>query len=262
MTFGADESPLDLEARDQAVRVSQSRAKVAMVSVGALTAFHFVQAAFVAYETMLLQRLRDHDLSVAESIRSGGELMQKSGSIETLGWLVSGILFLRWVHAAHIAAGLLGRGVTMNRSSASSAVWAYFIPFVNLVRPYENMSTLSWSSDPSDLDLPMVREVHPTPGYREAAVRMVAPTPFAPPRVFIGAWWGAYILMSVGGVAVGFMKPSPNDLPGLVSMFEALVGYELWFVLTGVLCLTVVRGISACQVERLRRLEILEQTPA
>ncbi len=107
------------------------------------------------------------------------------------------------------------------------------------------MSTLAWLSDPSDLELPLVREPNPAPGYREPPTRQVAPTPWAPPRLFVGAWWGAYILLSFAGIGVGMSSIGTHDVDALISASHGFMARDAWFLVTGALCIAVVRGITA-----------------
>ena len=241
-----------------AVKQATSRSKVAAVAVGVVVAIHAVSIPCLLVQLDILERFAAHDRPAAADVASSDSHVNAVGSLGTIAWWISGILFLRWVASAHRAAariGVAGRA----QPTPSQVVWGYFIPIVSFVRPYQNMATLAWLSDPSDLELPPLRRANPAPGYREAPTREVPRAPWVPPRAFVGAWWAAYVVMSMFLIAVRLSARKPGDVAGAIftTMFGIL--HEVLLIVTGVLCISVIRGISRCQQERARRLAILER---
>jgi Domain of unknown function (DUF4328) len=174
--------------------------------------------------------------------------------IASIGWLAVVVLFLWWAVGAHASAKLLGR---RGRTSPNGGwvVAAYCIPILNLFRPYQDMATLAWLSDPRDLPSPPTREVNPTAGYREAAVREVR-TPWSPPPTLIGLWWASYIALTFAGGFVRVLDPLRDGTDAAALAIHEAMAQDLASIVSGLLCVAVIRGITTCQRERARRLSL------
>ncbi len=95
--------------------------------------------------------------------------MMELGSIVT-----TGILFLTWMRRAYN--NVPAFGMEGPAYSPGWAVWGFFVPFLNLVRPYQVMKELWRASDPG---------VRPGPGWVNARVSPL-----------VGWWWGMYLIMN------------------------------------------------------------------
>ena len=132
-------------------------------------------------------------INLLEQIAGGAELSdgeiasndtrQGAMGVVQLGVLISTVvLFCRWMYRAH--SNLLGLSTVPLLYTPGGAVGSFFIPFVNLVRPYRAMTEL-W---------------HRSAGQ---AFRSVAEMPSVN---LIKNWWGSYLLMGfLGNAATRFM---------------------------------------------------------
>jgi hypothetical protein len=88
-------------------------------------------------------------------------------------YVSAGIVFLSWVHRSVANLHVLGQ----YEASPSSAVWAFLIPFVNLVQPHTVMAMVWRESQPAP--------VNPN-GYR-----------LARSTALVSAWWLTFVIASL-----------------------------------------------------------------
>lgn len=138
---------------------------------------------------------------------------------------MAAVFFIRWLRRAYADVTHL-EGIPMP-FTRSQLLWAWVIPFLNLVRPHSAVRKLAQVSHPGDLP--------PAAGEQE--------TPWDRP-VPINSWWGAWLASG----ALSRMTSSHSGF-GWIDAVGAAVS-----VLSGVLCVMVVRGIDARRQERMRRL--------
>lgn len=146
-----------------------------------------------------------------------GAAMGLSGMFYLLTYIGGGIVFLVWLVRASKNARALGSD-GMEFTPGWTAGW-FFVPFLNLFRPYEAVSELYQASDPDA-------------GETEWAA-------FDPPGLIL-AWWISWIAFSVvGAVAQNFWR-----VPFLTAVLAAV---------SAVLAMRVLLAIERRQVEKKRR---------
>ena len=236
-----------------ALRRTRDRARAAIIAIGAVCLLRATEFVSLGFQIDLLNRVGSLLPGEAEA---NDARVNAISVLSVLAWVVAGVLFLRWVRAAHESAHLLDRD-ERTLISKSTLTWAYFIPFVNFVRPYQHMAILAELSDPRDLELPPLRKRDPAAGYREPAVRVVPRAPWSPPPSFVGVWWGSYVLLVIASRVVQFDHAAGRKIADLVAMTQRAMVFDVLLVATGPLCIAMIRGITACQQERARRLAIL-----
>lgn len=146
-----------------------------------------------------------------------------------LGQLLTAILaaiaVCVWMHCA--ASNLRAFGHQYLQFSPAGAAGWWFVPFANLVKPYQAMSEIVRTSDPARLG----------DGYGATA-----------PTGSVGIWWGAWIASNlVANVSMRIDDPQ-------VSSMISLVSSGLWLV-AGALLITMMRSVTDHQAECDRRLQ-------
>jgi hypothetical protein len=143
-----------------------------------------------------------------------------------LGSLIAAaIFFVRWLRRGYADAVHL-EGISMPYTR-SQLLWAWVIPFLNLVRPYHAVKRLAEVSHPGTLA--------GAPGQDTGAWDRSVP---------LGAWWAAWIVSSfLGRASARANSPVALDVASTIST-----------IIAAVLCILVVRGIDGRRQERLRRL--------
>lgn len=167
---------------------------------------------------------RNFDMASAEANDTRQRVI---GVAYVLSYLVTAVLFLKWIHRANLNARSLGAKDL--RFSPGWAVGWYFIPFMNLVRPYQAMKEIwqasknpeNWSTEP------------------------------APP--ILGWWWALFLVSGFLGQTALRMSIQANSLSALsnatlVSVLAGLVDFPLCFV-----ALNLVTDIDRMQGSRMGR---------
>jgi hypothetical protein len=138
-----------------------------------------------------------------------------------LGSLVfAAIFFGVWIHRA--AKNLRALGRSGMKFSPGGCVGWFYVPFVNLVRPFRAVSEL-WRASESDAE---------SDGY--AWVTMGTST------ALLGVWWGAWIVGNIiSNISARIDDPSASGGVGLVG--SGLIA------VAAVCCILIMRGISSRQ---------------
>jgi hypothetical protein len=236
------------------------RARVALLAVGFVCAIRVASAAIVELQVSLLHDLQQ-GIRLAPGVAAANDARVRFVSLLGFAaYCVAGVLFLRWVHAAHERARRLNEKAPFARSPGS-CVWSYFIPVVALVRPLEDMRALSAASDPRDLELPPVVEEKASPGYRDAAATARPRAPWKSAPIPVGAWWAAFLGMQLMAFVVGASSrgaAGSQSLDSLVSTSRVIQLHDASAVLAGALVVLVVSGIDRAQRERGRRRRLIK----
>ena len=146
------------------------------------------------------------------------------GTISVITFIITGVAFLKWIHRANVNAR--GFGAQDMRFTPGWSVGAYFVPIVNLVRPFQVMKEI-WqvSSNPmqwkSERSSPLLR-----------------------------GWWALWLLCGFFGQASFRMALNANSVSELgsatiISLASSLISVPL----TGI-AIALVKSIAAKQ-ERL-----------
>jgi hypothetical protein len=142
------------------------------------------------------------------------------------------ITFLLWVYVSH--ANLARMGVEGCRYSPGWAIAYFFIPIVNLFRPFQAMNELWKASDEH------------APGDADAAWRNIRSS------TIITWWWVIFVLLCVMGIE---FLPKPlsvfagfGDAPWYISIIAAvLVLYNILAIIAAVLAISMIRRIRERQ---------------
>lgn len=139
--------------------------------------------------------------------------------------LTTAVLFCRWLHSAYHNVIVLqpqaGRDVDGLTFTPGGAVAGFFIPFVNLWRPYRAVREL-WDGSSMDESTDHASSV-------------------------VGLWWAAWLAAQfVGRASDRMLRPDASDdllVPGLM----ALTISELVWVVAAGLAIKVIRGVEERQ---------------
>lgn len=172
-------------------------------------------------------------VSLAELLIGGLLLLRAPVYIATI------VAWLLWQHRAHSNLRPLGAGWL--EFSPGWAVGYFFIPFVNLVRPYQVVRELWRESQPADA------------GGGIAGLSFTVATG-AP---LVGWWWGFWLASNVLANVYGRLADAPN-----MQMPAALVGLisHSVSIVAAALAILLVRTIDRMQTERSRQLALSATT--
>ncbi|WP_437734017.1 DUF4328 domain-containing protein [Sorangium sp. So ce1335] len=235
------------ETWDRDVRAARSRARAAIVGLGAMAAVGAFTGLVGALHIALLRRAEvpARAWELANSLREAGGLLELA-----LG-LVTGVLFLRWISRAVAAADALElvRGFAW---TPSEAVMAFLLPVVNLVQPYKLLRDLHDSLAPDGAPEPAPRPVlDGAAGYRRVEV-VHAPPAGAVHHAAIGVWWGLYLASGV----LGWIASSLRDttVAEFIRVRGVFIASDAAAIAAALLAMRVVRAVDSRIAERHRRL--------
>ncbi len=130
-------------------------------------------------------------------------------------FIVTGITFLMWVYRANL--NCRGFGARGMKFTPGWSVGYYFVPFINLVRPYQSMKEI-WqvSHNPNDWE-------------------------FQPVSALLGWWWALWIISGILGQTVLRMSMGADTVEKLqtstgIAIFSSVIGIPL--------CLLVIRIVK------------------
>ncbi|BDD08248.1 hypothetical protein FUAX_06800 [Fulvitalea axinellae] len=137
--------------------------------------------------------------------------------------IVSIVVFLNWFRRAY---GNLHRaGVKHLEYSETMAIWAFFIPFVNLVRPYSIMKEI-WNDTQSAIQK---LDSDYSPNISTSLV---------------GWWWGFHIFSNIVSTAIVRLSPEGVTLQELTTIAQADLFIHTMTAIDALLVVLMVRKIS------------------
>jgi hypothetical protein len=204
--------------------------------------------AVCGWQNSLLGRFKQGESISQEALKQTDSLVRTGGIGQLILLLITAVLFLRWLHRLTALARPLGRGYM--RWTPRDAVLAFFIPFVNIFRPYEVLRDLHNRLTPDFLPEPPDQTVVEDADYR--GVRIASPPPpVRLPHAAIGAWWGAFwggnLLANIAS------RIHPTTVDGLMGFNSLSMVSDAVDILSAGLGIVVVRGVTARLLERFRR---------
>ena len=173
-------------------------------------------------EMQVLERYRRGEVASDAEITRALDRSGFVGLVILVLFLVSGILWLVWQHRGH--ANLHAAGVDGLRFTPGWAVGWWFVPFANLVKPFQTVRELWKASDGS-------------PRWRETKTWPV-----------IGWWWSGYLLFNVlDGVASAYFADQAVTVDSLITGDKFSIAGDVGSIATAVLAIWIVRSVARRQ---------------
>lgn len=183
------------------------------------------------------------DVDVSEMPGGGPQLIVSllEGAISLFGLLIfiaTVVVFLIWQHRAYN--NLPPLGVPRPDFSSGWVIGSWFVPFLNLIRPYEIVKYIRGKSDPETVDA--------GGGYYGAGGNST-----------LKAWWGFWLFGNFVNNLSGRLYWRAEDLSDHVAAGWASIFGSILSVIAAGLAIIVVRDINARQEERHKRLMAASQ---
>ncbi len=247
MTIEAGQHPAEQYAAD--VDVARSRGTWAMILLGLTAAQRAVTIPLTLWQNSLGEAVKRGEAPPQESLERSDQLIQMAGVAQLALLVATATLFLMWLHRTVKLTRALG-GDTL-RWTPKDAVWGFIIPFINIARPFQVMRDVHDHLAPDVLPEPPV-QVQPgeLSGYRGVEVK-APPPPAKLPHASIGAWWGFFwVGNAFGNIAARQTGTSIDDLLTRNTLNAVSDAID---IVSALLAVVVVRGVTARLVERFRR---------
>ncbi|MBK9154860.1 MAG: DUF4328 domain-containing protein [Chloracidobacterium sp.] len=148
------------------------------------------------------------------------------------------VSFLIWLNRAH--KNLLALRPSFLRFSSGWAVGWWFIPFANLVRPFQVVREVWWESDP---EIPedrmfLTESLHSAPTY-------------------MGVWWAFWLLSNFASNLLDRLF-DPERMENVAEIGALMVVASSLTIVAGILAIMVVKDITARQSARFAAVNDLE----
>jgi hypothetical protein len=158
-------------------------------------------------------------------------------------FFVTAVVFLMWLHRAY--RNLPALGAAGLDTTPGWAVGYFFIPFVNLFKPFQVTSEI-W------------RESMPTPethdGFGNGSARSYTPA-------LVGWWWVFWIIACISMLAGERALDKSVTIEGMLLASRLIIASHALFVVAGVLAILVVKRIDEMQETKFRQMAAQRPPP-
>lgn len=193
---------------------SDGFAKVAIVgiAVSMVSSVATIVAALIRRGELV--RLRDGEFVSDARLQEVDDIVAAAAGFNLLGYVVGAACFIPWFHRAYKNLAALGR----NRHKAGWAIGGWFVPFLNLVRPYQIAKELALGGDQ---------------------------TPKKNPTNLLPTWWA---LVIVSGLVGRFLFRAETETVEDFIRFDTVsaISDVVWIV-AGICLIVLIRRIVASQ---------------
>ena len=237
------------EAFEPEVSAAQSRATLAKVALSLTVLVRAYNIPVRLWQSGLLHAIEAGN-PADQSVLESSDALVSFGAFAELGvLLLTGVLFLRWLHKLVLATRALG-GDTLS-FSAREAVTGFVIPLINFMRPYQIVRDVHDTLAPDRVPEPPVQvRADEMRGYRDVSITP-PPAPAKLPHASIGAWWGFFW---VGNLLANFAsRQHPDTVSGLLFANTFNNVGDVVDIVSASLAVLVVRSVTARLTERYRR---------
>lgn len=230
--------------------MARQRGKLAVAALIVTAGVRVISLGVTAWQVSLLDGV-EGGVTTKASLELSDTLYTAAVLAELGMLLITGVLFLRWL------AKMVGVVRDLQVSphvpwTPSQAVWGFFIPFVNLARPYQVLRDLHDGLAPKGVPEPAPRpRLDGTSGYRKVEMVKV-PAPARLPHASIGVWWALYLIG--GAVQRGANSSASTSIEALMNGRRLSIVADVIEIGSAMLAVRMVQAITARLAERQRRL--------
>jgi hypothetical protein len=214
-----------------------SRSKWATVLLATTAAASPLMALGMLQTAQLLARMRS-GVAVADADADRTDLVVAgSAVIMVIGFIGSIITFCLWTHRAH--RNLQPLRASGLRYTSGWAVGSFFVPILNLFRPYQIMQEIARGSDPNTIG----EDIYSSRGVKSSSL--------------VKWWWAAWLIMGFmdrASNALDRRAVGANDLQALIAAARFSVFASAMVLPAAILAILVIRKIQRNQDERHDRL--------
>ena len=156
------------------------------------------------------------------------------GITQMVNYLVTAVFFLMWFHRAH--RNLPALGANHLEFTPAWAVGGFFVPFLNLVRPYKVAREIWKASSPGV-------------GVNDGVSwEQVSGSPL------LGFWWGAWIISNILGQLLSRLGRNAEGAEEFITLSWLGIAANLASLLAAALAILVIKKIDERQTEKHRLL--------
>jgi hypothetical protein len=167
--------------------------------------------------------------------------VQTIGILQVLVFLTTAVIFLMWIHRAY--RNLPALGACNLKYSPGWAVGGFFVPFLNLVRPFQVVREIWKDSDPNLTD--------------DSSWQSTSTSPL------IGWWWAFFLISGLAGnVTLRMALRGRETMSDLLAMSWTMLISDVLSMVTAIFAILVVRDIDKRQEEKSKCVATLDTLPS
>jgi Domain of unknown function (DUF4328) len=207
----------------EGIKDNSVRAKWAVYIFITLCVIYFISIVSGLMELSLLEKIKDGQF-VSNEEADFNDMRQGLIAMLEIGFVIASVVFfLRWFILAYH--NLHNIGVKTLEYSKSQASWSFFIPFVNLVRPFK-----------------IVREI-----IVETQEEITKRIPDYIPKTglgIVGLWWAFFVIRNLAGnVALRVIMDS-SSIENMIVSTQTTVVLSFFDIITAVVTIIMIKQIS------------------
>jgi Domain of unknown function (DUF4328) len=192
-------------------------ARVIVLLLGLSALLSLVMVVLRLGEQGLLARIANLEFVSEEEVTRSDDRVGAVVIVQLLTLVVTGIVWLIWQHRGQ--ANLVARRVSALRFTPGWAVGWWFVPFANLVKPFQTMREL-WKASGGEED------------WRRSRTSPV-----------IGWWWAAWLAAAVLGRVGAAMVGEATTIESVRSGSRVLLLAELVILAAAILAIVLIRSV-------------------
>ena len=217
-------------ATDRAIALPPFESAASRVKL--VTAFLIVSIAldivslFSTYAQIeLISGVKHGQTITTEAAKANDNRQQAIGTVQILVYILTSLFFLLWIHRAY--KNLSALGATGLKYSPGWAVGGFFVPFLNLVRPFQVVTEIWKASDPSTM--------------------AGAAWENSPSSPIIAQWWSGYLASgAIGWLSFNYGK-SATTIDSLINVSWVLFFADVVSVIAALLAIRTITVINSRQ---------------
>lgn len=230
-------APISYQDHQDSYQPNQARAKAVTVLVGIGMMLDLIGVGVGWSQASLLSGMAAGQSYTNEEIQANDARVQLVAALSVLVYLSTVVIFLMWIHRAHKNLAFF-RAAGLEYSPGWAVGW-FFIPFLNLIRPFLVMREIWKASDPN-VDY-----------QNSSSWQYSASSPL------IGAWWGSWILANVLGRLVSTFSKDASTIDSLLNLTYLTIATDMTNLIPSVLVIVLITAIGRRQQQKHQRLMLL-----
>ncbi len=221
--------PANPTAQTASFQSAQPRGRWAIILLGVGVALDIVALVFEWFQVNLLNQVLQGKPITLDEATANDDRLRFVGVAQLLIYLVTAILVLIWIHRSY--RNLPALGATDLKFTPGWAVGWFFVPFMNLFRPFQVMTELWKASDPAV-------------SASDATARKSASTP-----PLLGAWWAAWLIGNIL-VQVATRVIRRDEIGAAITATWLVMLSDILNIAAAVLLINIIRSVDTSQQKK------------
>jgi|SRR5690554_1044000 len=210
------------------MKSNYQRAKVTVILIWLFLAIEMVLA-FLSYVQMVLlqQGINNNEEYPLSALKTNGYILGTIGILSVAIYVATAVAFLLWFSRAYSNLYIKVKDLAFSKSAA---VWTWFIPIVNLFRPYTIMKEM----------------YKRTNDYINENGLMNEPIDLSQRKVFV--WWILWIIGSLVRYVLSLTYWENNDaIDSLITISWVHIGMSLIIIPSGIYAIKVIKKYAEAE---------------